>query len=80
MLTIQQLESTTPNHRHRPSTFKLLAPVTVDISVSMGYSELKMKPYTVNVVCDDGLVLWIQAAGLLTFTVGQFQNKWLLLL
>jgi hypothetical protein len=48
MLTIQQLEFTTPNHRHRPSTFKLLAPVTVDISVSMGYSELKMKPYTVN--------------------------------
>jgi hypothetical protein len=36
MLTIQQLESTTPNHRHRPSTIKLLAPVTVDISVSTG--------------------------------------------
>jgi hypothetical protein len=33
MLTIQQLESTTPNHRHRPSTIKLLAPVTVDISL-----------------------------------------------
>jgi hypothetical protein len=49
MLTIQQLKSTTPNHRHRPSTIKLLAPVTVDISVSMGYSELKMKPSTVNV-------------------------------
>jgi hypothetical protein len=49
MLTIQQLESTTPNHRHRPSTIKLLAPVTVDISVSMGYSEPKMKPSTVNV-------------------------------
>jgi hypothetical protein len=32
MLTIQQLESTTPNHRRRPSTIKLLAPVTVDIS------------------------------------------------
>jgi flagellar motor switch/type III secretory pathway protein FliN len=43
MLTIQQLESTTPNHRRRPSTIKLLAPVTVDISVSMGSSELKMK-------------------------------------
>jgi hypothetical protein len=39
MLTIQQLEFTTPNHRHRPSTIKLLAAVTVDISVSMGSSE-----------------------------------------
>jgi hypothetical protein len=33
MLTIQQLKSTTPNHRHRPNTIKLLAPVTDDISV-----------------------------------------------
>jgi hypothetical protein len=56
MLTIQQLESTTPNHRHRPGTIKLLAPVTVDISVSMGYSELKMKPSTVNVNNPAGVV------------------------
>jgi hypothetical protein len=35
MLTIQQLESTTPNHRQRPSTIKLLAAVTVDISVTV---------------------------------------------
>jgi hypothetical protein len=55
--TNQQLESTTPNHRRRPSTIKLLAPVTLDISVSTGL---------------DGLALWIQAAGLLMFTVNGF--------
>ena len=42
MLTIQQLESTTPNHRRRPSTIKLLVPVTVAISVSTGSSELNL--------------------------------------
>jgi hypothetical protein len=38
--TNQQLESTTLNYRRRPNTIKLLAPVTVDISVSTGSSEL----------------------------------------
>jgi hypothetical protein len=38
--TNQQLESTKPNHRRRPSTTKLFAPVTVDISEEPVLTEI----------------------------------------
>jgi hypothetical protein len=76
-LTIQQLESTTPNHRRRPSTIKLLAPVTVDISVSVVDSSC----WIVNIYCR-----WFKFSSeepvlteISTVTGAIFQSAWAIL-